>query len=46
MFSYGDNICPIGGEISYVEGAAACSIHSNPNEVDNDSCDDKDVPYL
>ena len=45
LLSYGDEICTVGGEISFLNGKVECSIHS---ESDADSGDDEEdeVPYL
>lgn len=41
LLSYGDEICPVGGEISYDDGKVECSIHSV-----NDEDKEDEVPYL
>lgn len=41
LLSYGDKICPVGGEISYVDGDVECSVHS-----ENDEDKEDEVPYL
>ncbi|MEC1747897.1 hypothetical protein [Schinkia azotoformans] len=28
LLNYGDEICPVGGEISYSDGEVECSVHS------------------
>lgn len=45
MLGYGDEICPVGGKVSYDDGKVECSVHS---ERDADSGDDgeDEVPYL
>lgn len=44
LIGYDSEICPVGGEISYVNEEVECSIHSHEGE-DEDN-EDGEVPYL
>jgi hypothetical protein len=37
------NICPVGGEISYVDGKVKCSLH--PRDIDS-GVEEENVPFL
>jgi prepilin-type N-terminal cleavage/methylation domain-containing protein len=39
---YDGDVCPAGGELSYVDGSVKCSVHS---EIEDDQ-GDEDVPFL
>lgn len=43
--SYGDEICIVGGQISFVDGKVECSIHSESGADSGDDEEDE-VPYL
>ncbi|EKN62767.1 hypothetical protein P9E76_11825 [Schinkia azotoformans] len=45
LLAFGNKICPVDGEISYVNGKVECSVHSVSAEDSNDG-DDGEVPYL
>lgn len=45
LLGYGDEICTVGGEISYVDGKVECSVHSVSDE-DSEEGKDGEVPYL
>lgn len=41
---YGEDICPVGGEIGYMDGEVRCSVHSIDEKEHDDV--DEDVPFL
>lgn len=45
MLGYGNEICPVGGEISYDDRKVECSVHSVAGNG-SDEGDDGEVPYL
>lgn len=52
LMEYEDDLCPLGGTYSYVDGRLTCSVHmesvSDDGESDDsgESGDDGEVPYL
>ena len=52
LMDYEDDLCPLGGTYSYVDGRLTCSVHmesvSDDGESDDsgESGDDGEVPYL
>lgn len=51
LMDYEDDLCPVGGTYSYVDGQVTCSIHDEgesdgDGESDDGGGDDGEVPYL
>lgn len=51
LMDYEDDLCPLGGTYSYVDGQVTCSIHDEgesdgDGESDDGGGDDGEVPYL
>ncbi|KAF0821736.1 hypothetical protein KIS1582_4500 [Cytobacillus firmus] len=44
LMDFGENVCPLEGDIRYVDGEVRCSFHSE--SADDEGEDEKDVPYL
>ncbi|WP_198508212.1 type IV pilin protein [Bacillus alkalisoli] len=45
MMEFGEEVCPVGGVITYVDGNVLCSEHSDAGAGDDED-DDGDVPYF
>lgn len=43
--SYEDEICTVGGQISFVDGKVVCSIHSK-SDADSGEDEEDEIPYL
>ena len=41
-----DEVCPVGGSISYVEGKVKCSVHKDISDGDEDVLPEDEVPWL
>lgn len=47
FLEYGNEICPLGGVISYQDGVVKCSIHShNVEEIEKPGVENDGVPFL
>ncbi|WP_197246731.1 hypothetical protein [Cytobacillus firmus] len=44
LMGFGENVCPLDGEIRYVDGGVRCSIHSE--SADDEGEDEEDEPFL
>lgn len=46
MQGYGQDICPVDGDIIYQGGTVKCIVHSVDDDSEGDSGDDGNVPFL
>ena len=46
LLEFGEEVCPDGGVISYLDGDVDCSVHSDSEISEDEEDDNGDVPFL